>query len=218
MMIPRTPDVLRHLFPDMLFRIPSESEKQPSVYLTFDDGPHPAETEFVLRCLHDFGAKATFFVTGMQAEKNPDGLAQIRGAGHHVANHGYSHLKAGKVSAESYLNDAEKGALITGSRLFRPPYGYLTPSLYKALRKKNRIALWDVITEDYRQDKPSELLLESALKKVRNGSLVVFHDQPRASKHLSYVLPRLMERLNQQNVAFHSLALFEPIVELDVHG
>ena len=218
MMIPRTPDVLRHLFPDMLFRIPSESEKQPSVYLTFDDGPHPAETEFVLRCLHDFGAKATFFVTGMQAEKNPDGLAQIRGAGHHVANHGYSHLKAGKVSAESYLNDTEKGALITGSRLFRPPYGYLTPSLYKALRKKNRIALWDVITEDYRQDKPSELLLESALKKVRNGSLVVFHDQPRASKHLSYVLPRLMERLNQQNFAFHSLALFEPIVELDVHG
>jgi peptidoglycan/xylan/chitin deacetylase (PgdA/CDA1 family) len=218
MMIPRTPDVLRHLFPDMLFRIPTESEKQPSVYLTFDDGPHPAETEFVLRCLHDFGAKATFFVTGMQAEKNPDGLAQIRGAGHHVANHGYSHLKAGKVSAESYLNDTEKGALITGSRLFRPPYGYLTPSLYKALRKKNRIALWDVITEDYRQDKPSELLLESALKKVRNGSLVVFHDQPRASKHLSYVLPRLMERLNQQNFAFHSLALFEPIVELGVHG
>jgi peptidoglycan/xylan/chitin deacetylase (PgdA/CDA1 family) len=213
MMIPRTPDVLRHLFPDILFRLPSEQEKQPSVYLTFDDGPHPQETEFVLRCLQDFGAKATFFITGMQAEKNPDWPDVLRREGHHVGNHGYSHLKAGKVNTESYLNDTEKGALITGSRLFRPPYGFLTPSVYRGLRKKHRIVLWDVITEDYRQDKPSEQLLESACKKVRNGSLLVFHDQPKASKHLRYVLPRLMERLNQRNFVSHSLALFEPIVE-----
>jgi peptidoglycan/xylan/chitin deacetylase (PgdA/CDA1 family) len=212
-MIPRTPDILRFLFPDIIFRLPAAAGEPPAVYLTFDDGPHPYETEFVLRCLSEYDAWATFFVTGMQAEKHPELLQKIREAGHCIANHGYSHMKAGKVTAAAYLEDVKRGKDITGSTLFRPPYGRLTPGLYFKLRTICRPVMWDVITEDYRQDVEPDALLRKTLRQIRPGSVVVFHDQPKARKNMEFILPALLENLHQKGFRMKSLADYARFVE-----
>lgn len=205
-MIPRTPDILRFLIPDVIFRLPGAGGEPPAVYLTFDDGPHPYETGFVLRCLKEYDASATFFVTGMQAEKYPELIEKIRMAGHYVANHGYSHLNAVKVTAEAYLEDVKKGMEISGSPLFRPPYGRLTPGLYFRLRAICRPVMWDVISEDYRQNAEPIKLLRKTLRQIRPGSVVVFHDQPKARKNLEFILPALLDNIRRKGFFMKSLA------------
>ncbi len=212
-MIPRSPDILRHLFPGIIFRLPEKVGEPSSVFLTFDDGPHPRETDFVLTCLKKFNASATFFVSGMQAEKYPDLIQRIRDEGHHIGNHGYSHLKAGKTDLNTYIEDVRKGESVSHSRLFRPPYGKLTPALYYRLRQFCRPVLWDIITEDYRQDIDADILLRKTLKQIRNGSLVVFHDQPKAWKNLEYMLPIALQTLQEKGLRMKSLADYEPFVE-----
>lgn len=205
-MIPRTPNIFSLLFPKILFRVNSSRR---DVYLTFDDGPHPEATNFVLDCLKEHDSKATFFTVGENVHRYPEIMHRIRMEGHATGHHTNKHLNALRVSKTAYLADVEMGAKKNPSPLFRPPYGKLTIAAYNALKNKYRIVLWDVLSEDYDEKYTAEQCIEKVMKQVRPGSIVVLHDNPKCLEKLKVILPRLLEELKRENYVFLPLTAQE---------
>jgi len=206
----KTPRVVQKFFPNYSWRVSTEKKE---IYLTFDDGPVPDFTPWVLETLKKFNAKATFFCVGENIEKYPHIYQQIIGHNHSVGNHTFNHLQGWKTStakyikniikAESYLKDIEKHQ---GVKLFRPPHGRIKPVQAKILRKKGyKIIMWDVLSGDFDQNLSKEECLQHTLKHINNGSIVVFHDSVKSFKNLDYVLPRVLEHYMQQGYTFRSL-------------
>ncbi len=172
------------------------------VYLTFDDGPHPQITPWVMDKLEEFGAKGTFFIVGENAEKYPNVLNEIANRGHSIGNHTQHHLKGWGVSATAYLKDIELGnKMLPEKRLFRPPHGRINFKAIKQL-KDYEIVMWDVLSRDYN---PRLDVLQS-LKRIKylttKGSIAVFHDSEKAEKNLKLMLPNYLQFLrdNQFNM------------------
>lgn len=200
----RNPFFLPWLYPGLTWRL-SPVEKK--LYLTFDDGPVPGPTEFVLDELARVGAKATFFCIGDNVRKHPAVFARILAEGHHVGNHTFNHLSGWKTPKEDYLRNIQAcdDVLKPGvSNLFRPPYGRITRSQIAALTAY-RIVMWDVLTNDYAQSLAPEDCLRGSVAASRNGSIVVFHDSLKAEKNLRYVLPCYLDHFAAQGFTFHSL-------------
>jgi peptidoglycan/xylan/chitin deacetylase (PgdA/CDA1 family) len=206
----KTPRVVQKFFPNYSWRIRTEKKE---IYLTFDDGPVPDFTPWVLDTLKKFDAKATFFCVGENIEKYPHIYRQIITDNHSIGNHTFNHLQGWKTSttkyikniikAESYLKDAEKNQ---GIKLFRPPHGRIKPMQARILRKKGyKIIMWDVLSGDFDQRLSKEECLQHTLKHISNGSIVVFHDSVKSFKNLDYVLPRVLEHFMQQGYTFKSL-------------
>jgi len=206
----KTPRVVQKFFPNYSWRIRTEKKE---IYLTFDDGPVPDFTPWVLDTLKKFDAKATFFCVGENIEKYPHIYQQIITDNHSIGNHTFNHLQGWKTSttkyikniikAESYLKDAEKNQ---GIKLFRPPHGRIKPMQARILRKKGyKIIMWDVLSGDFDQKLSKEECLQHTLKHINNGSIVVFHDSVKSFKNLDYVLPRVLEHFRQQGYTFKSL-------------
>lgn len=195
-MLPRTPGLLRRLFPKVLFRLDTGNRKE--VFLTFDDGPQPEVTDFVLATLATFEAKASFFLVGNQAAQFPDLVNRIKSEEHSVGHHTQNHLNALQVSKEAFLDDVKAGAETVGGLLFRPPYGKLTPAIYNSLKSNYRIVLWDIIAEDYEQSYTAEQCLQKVLKQLRPGSIIVLHDSVKCHEKLQYLLPELLKELNKR--------------------
>lgn len=220
MIIFRTPAFLRFFFSNLLWRVPTEAKE---IYLTFDDGPVPGPTEFVLDQLNRFNAKATFFCIGDNIRKHPAIFSRIVNEGHTIGNHTFHHLKGWGTSTEKYvanveLCDAEIGRQHTEkvaqsvtdyqlptTNLFRPPYGRIRSKQIHALEPKYRIVMWDVLTSDYNQSLSPENCLRGSLRATRPGSIVVFHDSLKAEKNLRYVLPRFLEQKTQEGFVFKAL-------------
>lgn len=175
------------------------------IYLTFDDGPNPDITEWVLETLDQFKAKATFFCKGANAEKYPELFAKTQSAGHSIGNHTYSHKNGWKSSSREYYKDVLKANHILQSYLFRPPYGKIKPQQVKTLGKKFTIIMWDVLTKDYDSSISKEQCLNRSTRYVKNGSIVVFHDTQKASANLKYTLPQFLEKMSHQGYAFRSI-------------
>ncbi len=163
------------------------------VFLTFDDGPTPGVTEWVLETLGRFDAKATFFALGKNAEQYPQTFARILEAGHRVGNHTYSHQKGWGMSLRRYVEDIDFAAQIVHSDLFRPPYGRITPKQLRVLGERYNLIWWDVLSRDYSSLITPRQCVRRVLKRVRPGSIVVFHDSLKASRRLKYALPRVLE-------------------------
>jgi peptidoglycan-N-acetylglucosamine deacetylase len=177
------------------------------IYLTFDDGPIEHLTEWVLDELNKVGAKATFFCVGSNVERNPLIYNRIKDAGHQVANHTYSHVKGFQHTVSNYLLEIAKCDKLVHSKLFRPPYGQLKLSQYKAILKQNyKIILWDVISYDYEKINP-ELCLKNIIKYSQNGSVVLFHDNIKAEKNLKYALPLFLKHFKELGFVFKSIDL-----------
>lgn len=181
------------------------------LYLTFDDGPVPGPTEFVLEELQKAHAQATFFCIGENISKHPSIFQKVTAAGHVVGNHTFNHLSGWKTSTQDYLDNIElcqdqiqTGPLHPAAPFFRPPYGRITRSQIKALHNY-RIVMWDVLTHDYAQSLSPEKCLKGALKAARPGSVVVFHDSLKAEKNLKYALPRFINHFSGLGYAFKSL-------------
>ncbi|MFM7854829.1 MAG: polysaccharide deacetylase family protein [Flammeovirgaceae bacterium] len=185
---------------------------QKEIYLTFDDGPVPGPTEFVLETLKAFGATATFFCIGENIRKYPEIFKRILNENHAVGNHTFNHLKGWTTSLHQYLeNTALCQAEITNhtgqvTELFRPPYGRITKRQIKELEKKFKVVMWDVLTSDYNQSLSPERCLRGSSRATRSGSIVVFHDSVKAERNLRYVLPRFMEMKTKEGYTFQSLA------------
>jgi peptidoglycan/xylan/chitin deacetylase (PgdA/CDA1 family) len=185
------PAIYRALFPSAQWRIPGHRH----VFLTFDDGPHPRITPWVLDLLRDYGLHATFFCVGENVDRYPDIYRRILFEGHSVGNHTYNHLQGLKVHTKLYLNDVEKAAGIIDSRLFRPPHGILRFNQFRSLRKSYRIVMWDVVTRDYDSRLAPEEILSVVYRSVREGSIVVFHDSEKAEGNLLKTLPPTIDFL-----------------------
>ena len=173
-----------------------------TVYLTFDDGPTPGVTEQVLSMLAEVGAKATFFCIGNCVEKHPELYNKLLEDNHAVGNHTYSHKNGWKVSLNNYVEDVEKCNQIFKSKLFRPPYGKLSPRQFILLRKSYTIVMWDVLSMDYDTRLSSDICLNNVLHNVRNGSIITFHDSLKAWPRLKVILPLILKELSNKGFSF----------------
>lgn len=181
------------------------------IYLTFDDGPIPGPTEFVLETLSKHHAKATFFCIGDNIRKHPSIYRRIIQEGHAVGNHTFHHLRGWNVSLETYVDDTQKCADEMKQadqpigNLFRPPYGRITHKQITALGHY-QIVMWDVLTNDFNKNLDEEKCLRKSVGATRSGSIVVFHDSLKAEKNLTYVLPRFLEHFSAAGFKFHALS------------
>jgi len=192
MLIVRPPSLLTRALHRMTWELHGDHRE---VYLTFDDGPTPVVTPWVLDRLDEAGAKGTFFCLGRNVDKHPDIYKQILYAGHSVGNHSYSHLKGFRSSTKRYLEDINLASDMIDSKLFRPPYGRIFPGQVKAVLEQYDIIMWDVLSIDYNSGLTGERVLQNVTRNVKPGSIIVFHDSDKAADNLYYALPRTLEFL-----------------------
>lgn len=187
------------IFPRFNYRIKGSED---SVFLTFDDGPHPVLTPFVLDALAKYEAKATFFMLGCNVEKHPELLKRILDEGHAIGNHTYDHLNGWRTNRSSYLQDIKKAAGYIHSKLFRPPYGRILPIQSKSLLEDYKIVMWDVMSYDFHPETSPEKCLSNVLDHAKPGSIIVFHENEKASTKLQQVLPKVLEVLSMKGYRF----------------
>ncbi|HAP69488.1 MAG TPA: polysaccharide deacetylase family protein [Flavobacteriales bacterium] len=195
----RPPKVYRWLFKKAVFR---ENPEEKMVYLTFDDGPHPEATPYVLSVLKSHGIKATFFVLGKNVNKHPELFKQLKAEGHGIGNHGMHHPKGWTTAIDEYIEDVALGKQITKSNLFRPPYGKLTISQYNRLVETEKIVFWDVISGDFDQKTDSQTVVRNVLNNVRNGSVIVMHDSKKAMNNVMGSMNEIIIELKEKGYAF----------------
>ena len=196
--------LLKRIYPK---RIWSVSTNEKVLYLTFDDGPIPEVTPWVLETLNQYQAKATFFCIGENVEKNRDVFNTVIAEGHRVGNHTYNHVNGYKTSTKAYLENVlafEKLGVSTS--LFRPPYGKCKASQAKPLQKKRyNIVMWDVISEDYDKNISEEQCYQTVIDQAKKGSIVIFHDSLKAEKNLRYALPKVLKYFSEKGYVFNAL-------------
>lgn len=214
----KPPKFLRKLMPDLVWDIPSGAnaeggaavsgtETSGTVYLTFDDGPTPEITEWILDELARFDAKATFFCLGKNVEKHPDLYLRMVESGHRVGNHSYDHAKGWEMTAKSYARSVERAKAFIPGTLFRPPYGRISRREAKLLALHYRIVMWNIISRDYSWRVSPERCLENVTRHVRPGDIVVFHDSKKAFKNLRFALPRTLEYLQEKGMKSKAIEL-----------
>ncbi len=201
----RIPSFARFFLPEIICRIPhtpfmgSGDKDKKTAYLTFDDGPIPETTPYILDTLQKYGLKATFFCVGENVKKHPELYKRILKEGHSVGNHTFNHLKGWKATSDAYIDNVRMCSEYVSSKLFRPPYGKMTYFQYRILRKKFKLIFWDVITPDYDLNISPEKCLEIVKKKTRPGSILVFHDNLKAKNKLTILLPGAVDFLLREN-------------------
>src|SRR5690242_6078598 len=201
----KTPWLLQKMFPERKWRIDTDEKV---VYFTFDDGPHPEATSFVLDELKKYNAKATFFCVGRNVKENFEVYERIISEGHRVGNHTYSHLNGWKTEDRIYLEDIAKAAKIIDSNLFRPPYGRITKFQVKAIQGNLlhlKTIMWDVLSGDFDPAVNGDNCYLNVVNNVKPGSIVVFHDSVKAFAILQYALPRLLKFYSENEYGFQVL-------------
>jgi peptidoglycan/xylan/chitin deacetylase (PgdA/CDA1 family) len=202
MIIEQLPVFFRGVYRKVTWR---KNSRLKNIYLTFDDGPIPEVTPWVLDTLDTYGVKATFFCVGENVWRYPELYQEILRRGHRTGNHTYNHLRGFFTSTKRYLENVEKAAGFVQSNLFRPPHGELRSLQYLRLRSKYQIIQWDVITRDYNPDLTGEQVLGIVKKYARNGSIVVFHDSLKAQRNMRHAMPKAIEYLLAQGYSFEML-------------
>lgn len=201
MLIEQPPLLYRALYPGSTWRIGNESPKR--VYLTFDDGPIPEVTPWVLDQLDQHKVKATFFCVGDNVRKYPDLYRQLLENGHKTGNHTFNHLQGWKHRTAFLLENTAKAAELIDSKLFRPPHGHMRLAQNHALQNAGyNVVMWDVVTRDYSRYMSSQQVLDNVKRYTRNGSIIVFHDSLKAEKKMKFALPRAIEWLQKEGYSF----------------
>lgn len=202
-MFERPSFLLRNLYPNALWRVKTAEKR---VVLTFDDGPVPDVTPWVLDTLAKYNIKATFFMVGENIQKHPEVFKRVCDEGHKVGNHTFNHLKAWSVSKDEYFRNINKSTKYVPSPLFRPPYGQLYPWYTKVLLKDfEKVVLWDVLSRDYDKSLTPQAVFNNVKCNVREGSIIVFHDSIKSFTNLKYALPATIEYLQGLNYKFDTL-------------
>lgn len=187
--------IIRKLFPRFVWEIPAADKV---VYLTFDDGPTPEITEWVLKQLEDFNAKATFFCIGNNIANNPGIYKKVVDSGHAIGNHTFNHLNGWKTDFDTYIDNVAKCEQLMpeNRKLFRPPYGKLKRRQANALLKMGyRIIMWDILSADFDRAVTKEKCLGNVTKNIRPGSVIIFHDSVKAFPSLEFALPKTLQFL-----------------------
>lgn len=205
MWIEQPPFFYRLLFTEAIWRILHRGKKV--VYLTFDDGPIPEETPWVLDVLDRYDVKATFFMVGDNVRKYPEVFEEVKRRGHSYGNHTMHHLQGLKENATTFFRDITEADQLIGSILFRPPHGIISPLQTKLIKRHYNIIMYDVVTRDYSKRVTKEQVLENVKRYTRNGSIIVFHDSLKAHEKMRYALPRAIEWLKEQGYEFRQLPM-----------
>ncbi len=211
----KTPKVATWLFPSLVWEFSVEKKQ---LFLTFDDGPIPEVTPWVLAQLAQYDAKATFFCIGDNVQKHPEIFAQLIHEGHAIGNHTQQHVSGWNVSKKQYISNTLQAeetiqeSLIhlakANTKLFRPPYGKLTPQLCKRLQKLGyTIIMWDVLSGDFDSDLSPEKCLSNVIDNAEKGSIVVFHDSLKAFEKLKYTLPKVLQHFHELGYTFERIPL-----------
>lgn len=203
MLIEQPPLLYRLLFPEAIWRVKNKGCR--TVYLTFDDGPIPEVTPWVLDTLDSFGIKATFFLVGDNVRRNPQLFDEIKQRGHSFGNHTMHHLQGMKVTTLRYMRDITEADTLIDSVLFRPPHGIIRWAQAAAIKNHYNIVMYDLVTRDYSRKVTPEQVLENVKRFTRNGSIIVFHDSLKAERNLRYALPRAIQWLKDEGYEFRTL-------------
>ena len=205
----KTPTLFSIIYAECLWKLPGTDKV---LYLTFDDGPIPEATPFVLDQLKEYNAKATFFCVGKNVEANPTILKRILREGHSVGNHTYDHLNGWKNINKIYFENIDECQHVLSrycgkhlTDLFRPPYGKLKPSQYRALKSKYKIAMWDVLSFDFDLKTGRKKTVKNVIKNAEPGSLIVFHDSIKAKPTMEYALPKVLAHFTEKGFKFEKL-------------
>jgi peptidoglycan-N-acetylglucosamine deacetylase len=198
----KTPDFIKSLFPAFTWSVNTEKK---TVYLTFDDGPVPQVTPWVLDQLKAFQAKATFFCVGENIDRFPDIFHRILEEGHQVGNHSYNHLAGWSTENVEYYKNIRKCAHRVQTDLFRPPYGKMKPRQAEFLSRHYKIVMWDILSGDFDEENSPEQCYKNVVNNVKNGSIVVFHDSLKAFPNLKTALPKILKQLQSEGYSFETI-------------
>jgi peptidoglycan-N-acetylglucosamine deacetylase len=201
----KTPAFLRYVFPNILWRVSTDKKE---IYLSFDDGPVPEATPWVLDILSQYNAKATFFMVGENIKKHRTLYEDVLSAEHSVGNHTHNHLNGWKTTTIKFIdnvNACEESGLANTAGYFRPPYGRLKMSQYKKIKNAYKIVMWDVLSGDFSSSLSAEDCLRKSIQKTERGSIIVFHDSVKAIRKLKYILPRYLDHFAALNFTFKAL-------------
>ncbi len=182
-------------FPKLIWQKPNENN---TIYLTFDDGPHPEITTWVIAELAKINAKATFFCVGDNVVKYPNTYNEILSNGHSVGNHTMHHIKGWKTGTQTFLDNIAQCRAVVDSTLFRPPYGRIKQKQIKAIDNSYQIIMWSLLSLDFEKNLNTQKALSNLKKKTKSGSIVVFHDSAKAEKNLKEILPQYLQFINAQ--------------------
>jgi len=205
----KTHKTIKWLFPKYVWDIPNNKNK---VYLTFDDGPIPEVTEFVLSELQKHKAKATFFCIGDNIRKNPGIFEKVIASGNAIGNHTFNHLKGWETETEKYVENVKQceqqmNLHQVKTNLMRPPYGKIKRAQAKILRNSGyKIIMWDIVSADFDAEVSPEACLRNVIKNVTSGSIIVFHDSLKAFPNMRYALPETLKFLSENGFRCEVLA------------
>lgn len=194
---------LRWMFPSVIWSI----DDPEGIYLTFDDGPTPGVTEWILQTLDRYNAKATFFVLGKNVELYPDLYQMILDRGHKVGNHTYSHQKGWRMSLERYIEDVDLAGDMVHTELFRPPYAQITRAQLRQAAQRYRVVMWNVLSRDYNRKISPKKCLRGTIKGLRGGDIISLHDSAKSFRNTSYVLPALLRIARERGLTCKILEL-----------
>jgi len=201
----KSPLLLKWFYSSLIW---NKTRSEKVIYLTFDDGPIPDVTDFVLNTLKSFDVKATFFCIGDNIIKHPDVFKHMIKDGHAIGNHTFNHLRGWVTEDEAYVENFKKCQELTRTNLFRPPYGRIKKSQIALLRKINpsiQIIMWDVLSGDFDLQLAPEACYQNVIKHAGNGSIIVFHDSLKAFERMKYALPLALQHLKDQGYTFNTL-------------
>lgn len=204
----KTPKLVQALMPAYLWNVPTEEK---ILYLSFDDGPIPEVTPWVLDTLRAYGAKATFFCVGENVQRHPAIFRRLLAEGHSAGNHTFNHLNGWHTDNRVYFNNIRHCARLVRSNLFRPPYGRLLPAQRAFLERHYHIVMWDVLSGDFDARISAEQCLENVLNHARPGSIVVLHDSLKTDAKLRFMLPRLLDHFTTEGYRFDALPMHRPV-------
>ena len=190
---------LRWLYPNALWRMDKNDH---SVYLTFDDGPIPESTPFILETLRRYNAKATFFMVGENVLRYHDLYNQIVAEGHQVGNHTFNHIGSFKHWTLTYALNIQQANDLIKAHLFRPPHGWMRHSVYWWFQRRYKIVMWDLVTRDYSKWLTADDVVRNVKRYTRNGSIITFHDSLKSIDKLKTALPEALEWLQEQGYEF----------------
>ncbi len=206
MYLVKTPKFIQSLFPNFFWKVPTDEKV---LYLTFDDGPIPEVTPWVLEQLNLYNAKATFFCVGDNVNKHSQIFQDVLNQGHEVGNHTYDHQNGWGTDNIKYFHNVRTCARLVKSDLFRPPYGRMMPKQAQFLQRHYKIIMWDVLSGDFDPNISKDQCMFNVTSKAKPGSIIVFHDSLKAFEKLQYVLPKVLKHFHEMGYEFRGLKASE---------
>ncbi len=193
----RPPKIIRKLFPSFIWNFPDEKE---GIFLTFDDGPRPEVTPWVLDLLDKYNAKATFFCIGKNVEMFPELFEEVKRRGHAVGNHSYSHVKGWGMKTGDYVRDIDIAGDMIKSNLFRPPYARIGTNQARVLNERYRAIMWTIISRDYNRNLSGDACARNVIPYIEPGAIIVFHDSIKCAPNLFEALPQVLEAIKEKGL------------------